>query len=334
MTYKESEWIMAIKWNYVFGTTTIVLIVGGTAYAIYKANQAKKAEEESIDLEEAKDIVARRQESGDTVHFVKDIEEVGNVTDSQDIEAYSEPRKIQVTKVSAPELDATIEYDEGIEELMEDDDVEDYRYDRVNARGENPMVEALKDFIYTEEGIDAKEDTTLRFEQNSTEAKHQFIRMELADWHHDHDIYRIMLQLFEFPFIPTTDGDELLRTQVIDYKVQFFGWGSKWNKEVSYSDIILHYARAATFNCGEVIPYWVEYFLSFNELEWDSTSQQIDKIIMRLNSHSYFNEERQTFGLFGLSRESMDQAIRTANRNVDRTVTYEIEFNEFLKSSV
>lgn len=310
---------MSSKWNYVFGAVTIGLIIGGTIYAIKKSKDAEEQEEQAISLSEARELVAKRkqqreedEELAEEIHFEADIDEV------------EEPsRRLYIVPEDEEEI-----YEE-YEEDYEEDEVDE------NIEGPTiPTVEPLNDFMYYEEGIDPKEDKVLRFDKNSQEAKHQFIRMELAGMEPTDSAYRIMLQLFEIPFIPTNDGDEILRTQVIDYKVQFFGFGSKWCREVSFADIMFHYARAAEFNVGESVEYWINYFLEFNGFSWDSTSQEFDTLIMRLNSHSYFNEERQTFGLFGLTRNSMDQAIRIANMNIDRSVTYEIEFQEFLKSCI
>jgi hypothetical protein len=158
--------------------------------------------------------------------------------------------------------------------------------------------------------------------------------MELAEWVPLEDTYQTLKTLFEFPFKPVNDGDELLRTQVIDYRAQFFGHASVWTKDITIADIILHYAREAEFQVGENVKYWAEYFLEFNPIHVDTPSRAIDDWIAHINNHVYFNEERATFGLFGLTRECMDQAIRIANRNIDSSVTYEIEFQEFLKSCI
>ena len=321
------------KWNYVFGAVTIGLIVGGTIYAIKKAKDAEKAEEEAINLDEAREIVAREREANKekrTRPTEEAVHEVVNGEEEVKFQAPIEPKLAPMNKKYELDEEEDIELDEGIEELEDDPLRDDYP---VTPGGiVVTPVEPLKDFMYQEPGIDPKEDKELRYPPNSVEAKHQFIRMELADWDHEGDTYQIMLQLFEFPFIPTNVGDELLYTQLIEYRAEFFGITSKWTKEVSFADVIFHYARSATFNVGEFFPYWVEYFLQFNDFTWDSTSRQFETLLLRLCSHTYFNEERQTFGLFGLTRESMDQAIRIASGNPDRSVSFEIEFQEFLKS--
>jgi len=316
---------MSSKWRYIFGTATIALIVGGTIYAIKKSKDAEKEAEQAISLDEARAIVKSKQ-TEETEELIEDI--VGDSEETVETKLH----KIKGVKATHIVYDEELEYDDEYGDEEDDPLRDDYPEITEDIEGPALTVEPLNDFMYFEDGINPKEDIKLRYDPNSVEAKHQFIRMELADWEPNQDVYRIMLQLFEFPFIPTNDGDEILRTQVIDYKVQFYGYNSKWNKEVSYADIVFHYARAAEFNCGESVQHWVEHFLWQTELEWDSSSHQFDTIIMRLNNHSYYNEERQTFGLFGLTRNYMDQAIRIANMNIDRSVTYEIEFNEFLKS--
>ena len=340
------------KGRYILGALTIGAIVGVTVYAIKKSKDAAKAEEESISLAEAREIVAQRQaETGETDEFnnEEDEEEEENESYSEghmnasveEVEVIVEERRIIAVPFAAAreEEEDVIDVD-GVEveyEELEHDPLADFMEDHPRTSTEIPprptyTVEPLNDFYYIEEGIDPKEDKTLRHNPNSVEAKHQYIRMELADWEPNHDVYRFLIQLFEFPFVPQNDGDELLRTQIIDHKVQFFGWNSKWNREVSFADVIFHYARRASYDCGETVQYWVEYFLDFIEWDWDTTSAQIDSLLQKLQSHTYFFEHKQTFGLFGLSREYMDNAHRIAANNFDNSVTFEIEYNEFLKS--
>lgn len=314
---------MSPKWNYILGCVTIGLVIGGTIYAIKKARDAESQEEEAITLEEAKKIV---KESEKNISEDKKENKViaGDVVKPEDVDEYLEKFDINYYD-ELDKDDGDLEYGDIEEDYDEDYIIPTY------------TVEPLQDFMYFEEGIDdPKEDTELRFDRNSVDAKHQYIRMELADMEEDFacDAYRIMLQLFEFPFQPTNSGDEVLRSQIVDHKVEFFGFGSKWVNEVSFAEVILHYARRAEFDIGETVDYWINYFMEFNDFMWDSTSEDFDRILMSLNTHTYFNEERHTFGLFGLTREYMDSAIKISQMNADRSVTYEIEFQEFLKSCI
>lgn len=301
------------------GTVTVLAIAGCTIYAIKKSKDAKKNESEEISLADARKIVADSiTEETDfssaypTYFKDKDIEEMNDAI------AYAkEDREITARLVADLEEEEDAPYaEEEYEE--EDEDAFDEQY------------ETLMDSVaHIKEG-----DEELRYEPNSREARNQFIKMELADWVPLEDSYQILNTLFEFPFNPQNDGDCDLKTKLMDFRAQFFGPTSKWTRDISYADVILHYARAAEFNCGDSVRYWADYFLEFNLFDINTPSRVIDDILKDLNTHTFFNEERATFGLFGLTREAMSQAITIANGNIDRSVTYEIEFNEFLKSCI
>jgi hypothetical protein len=297
------------KAKYIFGGITIVAIIGGTIYAIKKSKDLKKVEEDTISLDEARAIVANKK-------FDKEYAKHFDNVEQETIREYAEA-----------DVKATYEAYKRMEEFVEDEEEED----------EDAFDDQYEEFMDNIEGPQISEHIMeeveeLRYEPNSREAREQYIKMELADWVPNEEDYQTLLRLFDFPFVPQNDGDHTLKTQIIDFKVQFFGFGSKWTKEVTIADIILHYSRAAEFNCGETVKYWAEYFLGFNDLHHTYSSNTLDQVIRSLNTHTYFNEERATFGLFGLTRESMESAIAIANRNIDNSVTYEIEFNEFLKS--
>jgi hypothetical protein len=326
-----------MKVKHVLGTITILVIIGGTIYAIKKSKDAQKQEEQAISLDEAKAIVKEKEV------FDRQDERIMTSYSKADTEATRElweaigNAKVEMSprfvgdKLESVSIVGVRRGDEPIEEDYEEVDDEDNQEAGLEVDYSDSVLENKKIQVNTSKNI-AEEDKVLRFEPSSIEALNQFKRMELADWHHTDETYHIMARLFDFPFQPTCDGDDFLRTNIIDYRVQFFGFGSKWSREVSYADVILYYARAAFYNCDESVRFWVEYFLEFNEFPPHASSQELDEVLMALNKHTYFNEERATFGLFGLTRESMDNAFKIANRNIDCSVTYEIEFNEFLKS--
>jgi hypothetical protein len=295
-----------MKLKHILGTVTIVAVIGGTIYAIKKSKDLKKSEGEAITLAEARRIVAEKDfdKSFEKTFGDKDLVEYSKADAEAALRIYKEVTTVEARPYSEESFDPE---DEEEEEILMEDNINIFQRD-------------------------IEEADELRHEPNSKEARMQYIKMELAEWVPLEDNYQTLSNLFEFPFHPQNDGDEMLRTQIIDFKAHFFGHASRWTREVTYADIILHYARAAEFNNGESVKYWADYFLEFNELDFTQPSHHIDELIKALNSHTYFNEERQTFGLFGLTQQSMDQAIRIANLNIDRSVTYEIEFNEFLKS--
>jgi hypothetical protein len=322
-----------MKVKYILGTVTILAIIGGTIYAIKKHKDQEKLEGEAISLQEAEALVKcnaiqkNQSERLMTPYSKIDVEVTReifeSISENTDNVMFA-PRFVDETLESVSVVKVRKADQVDIDEVLEEYDDED----------ENEEETVLQDIDIDSaiRDINTEEEEKLRYEPNSNEARAQYIRMELAEWMPNDEVYKVLNKLFDFPFQPQNDGDEFLRTNIIDYRVRFFGFNSRWVKDVSYADVILHYARAAQYNCDESVRYWVEYFLEFNEFDALTSSLTIDELLQSLNAHSYYNEERQTFGLFGLTSNSMDQAIRIANRNIDSSVTYEIEFNEFLKS--
>lgn len=319
------------KARYIVGTVTIIGLLGFTAYAIKKYKDEQKADEEGMTVAEA---MAEVQAHKNKLH-----EEYAEGTDSNVIHF-----KSPLDPVASPDSDGEdIEGDEGIApgaydngkkfdiEDEEDDDEYFDEDDEEFDEDEEEIAPQDDDTIPFSEYI-TEEDKELKYEPSSLDAKAQFINMELAEWARIEDPHKTMLKLFDFEFTPKNDGDWDLKTKIIDYKVQFFGFGSRWTQIITFADVILYFARLANYNVDESVRYWVDYFLDFNELHHTTPSHRIDELLDQLNSHTYFNEKEQTFGLFGLTRNSMDQAIKIANGNIDKSVTYEIEFNEFLKS--
>ena len=295
------------------GTVTIVVIIGGTIYAIKKSKDVKKAEGEEISLEEARKIVADREDKNEGF-------------DKEYSTYFEEPLKSTIEVYSKADIEATRRMIEDLEE--------EAPYDEEEYVDEDKFDEQYEALIENIESQNREGDEELRYEPNSREARNQYIKMELAEWAPLEDSYQILKNLFDVPFIPNNDGDYDLKTRLVDYRAQFFGVTSRWTQDISYADIILYYARQTEFNCGDSVKYWGDYFLSFNAFDINTPSRVVDDIVAHLNNHVYFNEERQTFGLFGLTRGYMDQAIRIANGNIDSSVTYDIEFNEFLKSCI
>lgn len=318
-----------MNWRYVMGSVTIVLIVGGTIYAIKKSLEKTESDEGEISLEEARAMIeAHKLQPGykpletsmdKTLKMAKRNIERGIVTradyDEELLEIVDECRdEASYNRSFMPQDD---ESDEEEEEYVEEAEYQDTP---------DPDIPFIN--IMTEE------DKKLRYDPNSIDAIKQYMRMELAEWSPADKTYQTLSILFDFRFEPTNDGDNDLKNNISDYRASFFGPNSKWNGIITFADVILHYARLTNFNCDESVRYWVEYFLEYNELHYSMSNDDIHDVINTLNNHIYFNEDTETFGLFGLTNRSMNDAINIANRNIDKSVTYEIEFNEFLKSII
>ena len=325
---------MTDKTRQVLGYTTIALIIGGTVYAVIAHKKQLKIEESTISAEEARAEVEEYRSAREEIDEEEMLDIVDEIRDNanwnrsfmndktlydndgeEHIEFEDDDEPIEPTEDSEEPIGSAI-YDD---HLSKDDlEAPDFVYDNISF--EVPFSETM-----------TEEDKVLRYEPSSNDARNQFIKMELAEWVPMEESYSMMLSLFTFPFKPANDGDWDLKTRIIDYKVQFFGFSSKWAKEVTFADVILHYARESVFHIGEDTRHWVNYFLDYTEFDVHKSSHRVDLILDKLNNHVYHNKARDTFGFFGLSKEAMSGAIDVASRNIDNSVTYEIEFNEFLK---
>lgn len=342
--------------NQIIGTITIVTIIGVTVYAIKKSRELKKAEEDSFGIDEAQHIVesyaeADVQATYDYYKAMQDDSDRSNDMNDVIDEAHDE---VNFNRSFGVNYDGTSNLHKDIDKIADADlpiHPEDTK-DKSSGTLAAYMINGKREFIdeedmediedidpsdqifltYKEPQINLEEQEKLRHDPNSQEALDQFINMELADWRDNENIRLTMSNLFTKEFTPRNDGDQILKTKLIDYRVGFFGFGSIHTLDVTIAEILLHYARAATYNIGESVGFWVDYFLGFNELWHDMDDMELEDTIRELNQHGYFNSDRQTHGIFGLTPDRMNEAERIASFSFGGLVTYEIEFNEFLKA--
>lgn len=282
----------------IMGFVTISLIIGGTIYCIKKYKDEQNGEE-TLTLKEARELVKQREQ--EALKTTADTAKAFGMQNEEIDELVDEARDEASWTNSFTQPGAYDFYD--------------------NVDWNRPWSQYI-----------TEEDKVLRFEPNSIQARDHFIKMELAELTPGMQEYQIMRRLFDFQFEPLNDGDETLYSQLADYREEFFGPHSRWNDNVTIGDIITHYARNTDFNIGGGIGEWIIHFVrnvEFNEL---ATATTFGAIIQDLNRHSYQNKHTDTYGLFGLTFEESLEAEEIASGTVDEQVTYEIEFNTFLKS--
>lgn len=286
----------------IFGLVTITAIVGGTGYCVYKylKDKEKGEVEAPISLEEARAIVEENKVKAESSfnRAVEVAQEIGMTDDELD-DLLDEARE---------EASWNSSFAQGYD-----------FYDGVDYN--RPLSEYI-----------TEEDKKLRFDPNTIQARDQFIKMELAELLPSSREYQLMKRLFDFPFEPLNDGDDILLTQLEDYRQEFFGPTSKWTTTVSMADVICHYARLLDFNVGEGVGHWIVELSSNTGINEISSSNEIGRIVETLNQHNHsLNDEGIQWGIFALHPYDMQNAQNIADSTIDGEVTYEIEFNEFLK---
>lgn len=292
----------------IMGIVTISLIIGGTIYCIKKYKDDMKYGE-PIDLEEARDIVKRHSE--EAKRSTEEVAKEFGMT-SEEIEEMVDEARDEVN------------WNMSFQKSEDDDEDVDHahEYDFYDGLDWN---RPLSEYI-------TEEDKTLRYEANTVQARDQFIKMELADLTPGMQEYQIMKRLYDFPFEPLNDGDSTLYSQLSDYREEFFGPDSRWNDNVSFADIIAHFARATDYNIGGGVGTWIVKFVRFIDITELDSGLSIGDALNKLNQHTYQNDRLDTYGLFGLEFDDCVAAEEMAELTIDGQLTYEIEYNTFLKS--
>ena len=177
---------------------------------------------------------------------------------------------------------------------------------------------------------DIEEEEKLLHDPNSHEARMQFIEMKLAEWPHEEGTRLMLFNLFAFPFKPTSEEDKLLKKVLAYNREEFFGPDSKYNSKITWADVILHYAENLEFNLGHSITYWTEFILDNMGINAMMSVETVDQMLLDLSNHTFWNAGDQ-FGLFGLDDDQLDDAYLIADDQVDPSLTFDIQFNEYLK---
>lgn len=216
-------------------------------------------------------------------------------------------------------------------------EVEEVANKEIEERYENGETDGLREEM-VEIGLEEyenptpirKEDEELRHDPNSREARDQFIRMKVAEWAPGDGAHDILMYLFTFPFTPTSEEDKLLRKVLMYNREEFFGSDSTWNSRITWGDVILHYAENLEFNLGHTVVYWAEFILDNMGINTMMSSETVDQLLEDLTNHTFWNDFDQ-FGLFGLDDDQLDNSYLIADDQVDPSLTFDIQFNEYLK---
>lgn len=289
------------------GIAGTIVVLGGAAYCVKKYLDSKKEYVENpdsvIDLKQAREIMEMERRVKESTE--ETARKFGMTSEEID-ELRDEAREV-------------VDYNIG---FQTDSSTPIHEYDFYDDVDYNlPLAKTI-----------TEEDKVLRFDPNSVQARDQFIKMELAEFLPGDREYQIMKKAFDFQFEPQNKGDGILFSQLADYRLEFFGEDSRWVENVTVADIICHYARLTDYNVGGGIAKWITHFihhLEFNELNHESVWLEA---IERLMDHRFINARTNTYSIFGLDVDQIEEAREWAEGTVDGMMTFEIEFNVFLSA--
>lgn len=313
----------------IFKTITILGIVGGVAYVIYRSYHTYKAETEGgisgedirlqRDIEEAKKTVAEHEanvaasrEDDETEIEEESIHIADEVLD--EIEAR---REMLVIRPQIP-LEAT----EGPSE--EGSTADDY-FD------EEEAIDELDDCLNTDGIIIERTDEKLRHDPNSKAAIDQYKLMIMSEFEHDPDIYDTLVNTWDVLYKPINERDETVELHIWEERCRFFGEDSIFVNDATMAEVFIFYANKLAYDYG-VDPLYALRSIFFAIGIDDTTGPtEIDDIMRQLMHHDYVSRKNR-YGIFGLPMHKYESRIKTYPQvriNGNEDIGFDMEYNVF-----
>lgn len=314
------------------GTMAAILGISVASYIVYR--KQKKSEEEGISLEEAREMVDKELASSEELR--RSINKATDWTPSPSDDYQEQMEELSEEDVPGNDISSKPEDYETLNvmdlktgrivesyAITDDEDLEETLEELEN---EESIVEE-EPVLLEDEGVGR-----LRYDPNSDEALMQFMKMELAEWGpNDQEMKDSFFWLFEVPFAPMNEGDEGLYNRLVHNRESFFGPASKWCERVSFADMVLYFAKLTDYNIGGSIKQWANLFISYVGLHEVHESTDIEEIVVTLLEHDTSMVHEGLYGIFGLSSTQLQNALKVASRKPVDELTFDIEFQEFLK---
>lgn len=194
------------------------------------------------------------------------------------------------------------------------------------------LTDEYESDIYVDNQEESGEEE-LRHDKNSREALNQFMMMNLSDIQNP-DVARVLDELYRVgvDLLPC----ETVYSNLFGEREEFFGSGSKWNSDLSVSDILFYYARLEYQDLDtpveDNILVYLENLGVYDEsqmVKFDSRRLPVSNFVY----HDYWHDGR--FGMFGLDDQEVNELIDTAIRTQgNRDITFQAEYNKHLEALI
>lgn len=170
---------------------------------------------------------------------------------------------------------------------------------------------------------------TLRYDKNSPEAFEQYKGMCLADVIDD-DSYKIMMMLFEIPFVPFDEGENA-GDNIQDKRYEFFGDDSVYSEGKTIAELFLYMASLLEFDLDYDTDRSIKMFI--RNLGWNGMHIFDDELVEMcdlLMQFDYWAPDTDEFGIFGLVDDKKDDGTKMT-RWIEQYWAYtavELEIND------
>lgn len=210
-----------------------------------------------------------------------------------------------IFKDHAEAVDGAMSRVETIVEESEEDEL-DFNWP-MNAWDEMQM-DINKDVLFELE-TKAEEGKIMKYDKDSMEAMAVYIRNHLADVH-DKDIRKVLREMFLIPFVPRVESDQIIKSNVIDWRVDFFGdshWADGENENnCTFAELLLYFAGKLNWDYDKGTGYWVRKLICENGI---SQSGPDDLRHWCYELQGDILQEGEHYGMFMLTEEEMSKGF-------------------------
>lgn len=269
------------------------------AFLAYKGyNKYKKYKQEVKDLE--KELEERK-----TLMEVKQIVEEEN---KRAIEQFHEDQKRSRDEI----LKMQASQHEEVEYYRDEEEIEDDSDDIVEFVSWRDLQQSIEE-----------EEIVLKYEPESIAALSQYKMMKLAGIGLENERLRDMLfRLFDIEYVAKCEDDVNLYSTLIYEREDFFGEG-KYTKNVTYAELLLHFADSADFDLDIHPDKLLTDMLRNIDIHVGTGTYTLEERLESVARHEYYFRdfeqygEQEMFGIFALSPAEVDSMSNEMSVNDD-----------------
>lgn len=270
---------------------TAAIAVG--AYGIYKVAKRLKEEEKYADHLKWKGctIDTLRSVDEDMGNIVEEIRQENEAEDDGSLDALLDNHSNEElnTKPFAPYVDEV---------------------NIINIDGIDYDIRQDGDAIPISEKKESEVDKTLRYEPDSPEAWAQYKTMLLAGMRQDTEEYEIINALFENCTYYPQSGDEILESNLLDMRIDFFGDKAKRiNAPLTVAEVIIFFANKTAYDEGSSSAMWISTFVANLNISYEMLDdlEAMERLGIDISDRCFTVEKSGTvlYGIFGLKEQEM-----------------------------
>lgn len=161
------------------------------------------------------------------------------------------------------------------------------------------VVSTMEEYIPETKGyIDEEELETLRHHPDSEEALEQYKEMLLADFNPKQDTRVTLYKMFNYPFKPSLEVDNVILGHIKDQRSEFFGEGHWRSQEATMAELYYHFARLFDFDLDQGLEFWMNFLLENSQLHWSMPDKDFAERLRYILNHEWYY--KGGFGMFAV----------------------------------